>query len=1170
MTATTQLHPTGAGSGQNPGPRALLGAIARKAAVTVVASAMAVSMTLVGTSSATADTAPVDPAEPQTVSADALPTVQIDGVVWQQIVVGNTVYVAGSFTTARPAGSAPGVNTVPRNNILAYDIRTGVLINSFAPNLNGQALSLAASPDGSRIYVGGSFTSVNGATVWRIAALDATTGNLLTNFVPKMDASVRAITVTNDTVYVGGLFTGVGGVARSRLAAFSPTDGSLKPWAPVANIGQVNALALSPDGTKMVIGGSFTTLNGSNRPGYGLGAVDATTGANLPFPINDIVRNGDTGGSITSLTSNGTNVYGSGYTFGRTSTLEGMFSVRWSDFSEEWIEDCHGDTYSAFAAGDVIYAAGHSHYCGNVGGFPQEAPWDYHRAVAFSRNATGVLTDEAHGYTNFAGNPAPTLLNWFPYILDGTYTGQNQGAWSVSGNTQYLTYGGEFPTVNGAAQQGLVRFAAKSIAPNKRGPKLTGSLFNPTVNSTATGTVRLRWQANWDEDNRNLTYQVLRDTKAVYTTSLQSTFWDRPAMTFVDTGLVPGRSYGYRISAMDPSGNVVKSDTVTITAASTDYMPSTYEKTVIADAPANFWRLGEAAPKTGFDSKGPDDVTASTGVSFGVPGAISGDASTAVHLGGTTAGIISDPTRAKRPNTFSSEAWFRSTSTTGGAIISFGNALNTLSDDVDRVVYMTNDGRINFGVAPLGVKKTVGTTTVYNDGQWHHVVASLGSGGMALYLDGAKVAGRTDVTTGQSVDSYWRVGGDNLNGWSSRPTSRYFLGDVDEVALYTTALPADAVNRHFTVGTSGTAVNLPPAAKFTSAASALAATFDATTSTDSDGTIAGYAWDFGDGATGNGATASHTYAAAGTFAVKLTVTDDKGATGTVTQNVTVAPAPPNAVPTAAFTSKVTGLTAAVDGGGSKDSDGTIASYAWDFGDGATGTGATASRTYQAAGTYAVKLTVTDDKGATGTVTQNVTVTAPANAVPVAAFTSSVTGLTAAVDGGGSKDSDGTIASYAWDFGDGATGTGATASRTYAVAGTYPVKLTVTDDKGATGTVTQNVTVAAAPGSGVLAADTFGRTLASGFGSAETGGAWSLNGSASLFAVTNGAGSIRMSAAGAGPSAYLNAVSSSRAETSVSVRWDKVADGGGTFAYVIGRKAGTGEYRAKAWVSSTGQ
>src|SRR5688500_15881048 len=81
-----------------------------------------------------ADTRPVDPADPRTpttVAADSLPTVQINGVVWQQVVLGNTVYAAGKFTSARPAGSAAGVSEVARRNLLAYDLTTGALKTGF-------------------------------------------------------------------------------------------------------------------------------------------------------------------------------------------------------------------------------------------------------------------------------------------------------------------------------------------------------------------------------------------------------------------------------------------------------------------------------------------------------------------------------------------------------------------------------------------------------------------------------------------------------------------------------------------------------------------------------------------------------------------------------------------------------------------------------------------------------------------------------------------------------------------------------------------------------------------------------------------------------------------------------------------------------------------------------
>jgi PKD repeat protein len=120
--------------------------------------------------------------------------------------------------------------------------------------------------------------------------------------------------------------------------------------------------------------------------------------------------------------------------------------------------------------------------------------------------------------------------------------------------------------------------------------------------------------------------------------------------------------------------------------------------------------------------------------------------------------------------------------------------------------------------------------------------------------------------------------------------------------------------------------------------------------------------------------------------------------------------------------------------------------------------------------------VTDNSGATNAVTHQVTVAPPPNQAPVAAFTSSCNGLTCTFDGSGASDADGVVAAHAWDFGDGQTATGPTATHTYATAGTKTVTLTVTDDDGATGAVSHDVVVTAVR---VLASDAFGRTVASG-------------------------------------------------------------------------------------------
>ena len=148
-------------------------------------------------------------------------------------------------------------------------------------------------------------------------------------------------------------------------------------------------------------------------------------------------------------------------------------------------------------------------------------------------------------------------------------------------------------------------------------------------------------------------------------------------------------------------------------------------------------------------------------------------------------------------------------------------------------------------------------------------------------------------------------------------------------------------------------------------------------STDPDGQISSWSWEFGDGTSSTERDPARTYSRKGTFTVKLTVTDNDGLTGTKSQALTVMNVPPDASFTFEPQIPVVGQSVRFDGTASTDRDGTLSSYAWDFdGDGKVdATGATVAHTFTAGGPFTVTLTVTDSDGATAKQGKTITVAA---------------------------------------------------------------------------------------------------------------------------------------------------------------------------------------------------
>ncbi|MBV1907855.1 MAG: PKD domain-containing protein [Kangiellaceae bacterium] len=246
--------------------------------------------------------------------------------------------------------------------------------------------------------------------------------------------------------------------------------------------------------------------------------------------------------------------------------------------------------------------------------------------------------------------------------------------------------------------------------------------------------------------------------------------------------------------------------------------------------------------------------------------------------------------------------------------------------------------------------------------------------------------------------------------------------------------------------------NAAPSAGFTASVSGSDVTFT-DSSSDSDGSIANWSWDFGDGNSSTEQNPQHTYAADGSYTVTLTVTDNEDATDDDVQTVIINAN--NVAPSSNFTFLTSDLQVTFTDS-SSDSDGTVASWSWDFGDGNTSSDQNPVHDYTAGGTYTVALTVTDDLGSTDVSTQSISVVAP-NAAPTADFSFTATELTVDFTDS-SSDSDGSVDSWSWDFGDGNTSSVQNPSHSYTSAGTYTASVTVTDNEGATDTSSQTVTV----------------------------------------------------------------------------------------------------------------
>ena len=173
-----------------------------------------------------------------------------------------------------------------------------------------------------------------------------------------------------------------------------------------------------------------------------VGALDGVTGATRPFALGGLLTNQGVNSGVWSLSTDGGTVYGSAYDFYGPGNLAGSFAVAADGGAVRWINDCRADSSDTHPANGVVYMAGHPHDCSQIGGYPEQNPRVHQFATALSGVATGTVGPNGLMNRNLVGQPAPSLLPWFPTFATGTVSGASQATWTVTGNGRYVVYGG--------------------------------------------------------------------------------------------------------------------------------------------------------------------------------------------------------------------------------------------------------------------------------------------------------------------------------------------------------------------------------------------------------------------------------------------------------------------------------------------------------------------------------------------------------------------------------------------------------------------------------------------------------------------------------------------------------------------------------------------------------
>jgi hypothetical protein len=345
------------------------------------------------------------------VSTNPDPMCQTNGRVNAVAYLGGTLYLGGSFTQ---------VNGTARNRLAACDAASGNLL-SWNPNANNTVRALKVSPAGTRVYVGGDFTAVGGAARTRVAALSPSSGAAF-GWSPYVNNSVKAVTTstTGSTVYVGGDFSSAEGAGRQRLAAFNATSGKIsstfKPTISngAGNFATVLSMAVSPN-QSLYFSGDFALVNGHSRRN----AAAVSTGI-ASLRAWSPASTGDVAGELV-ISASGNTVFVGGRATGGYVQAYGPTAGG----TPVWNVQTNGDVEALAVSSSILYIGGHFTTVGA----------SHRDHLAAVRAAGGALQ------------------SWAP-AANGVF-----GAFGAAITSSRVAFGGEFTTINGAAHQGIAQFS---------------------------------------------------------------------------------------------------------------------------------------------------------------------------------------------------------------------------------------------------------------------------------------------------------------------------------------------------------------------------------------------------------------------------------------------------------------------------------------------------------------------------------------------------------------------------------------------------------------------------------------------------------------------------------------------------------------------------------------